>query len=238
MGSGGLRGLQILRSGASRVRGGFDSHAFPPSWALIALLTLGLPLTVQAQTDSLATPGNIPARPDTILADSAAVVTPAPAVVREIGTPVQPMRTTPLAQRPRFDQPRWVMLRSLVLPGWGQAHNRAWIKASGVAIGELALIKAAVNDERALKDLDRAVAAAQQANDEAAFHLAVAAYNDRLAATTSRRWFLGALVAYSLLDAYVDAHFTTFDVEFGEDPALPGGRSTGKRARLGLRWWF
>src|SRR5580765_8035129 len=33
MGSGGLRGLQIPRSGAIRVRGGFDSHAFPPSLA-------------------------------------------------------------------------------------------------------------------------------------------------------------------------------------------------------------
>src|SRR5437016_375468 len=31
MRSGGLRGLQILVSGASGVRGGFDSHAFPPS---------------------------------------------------------------------------------------------------------------------------------------------------------------------------------------------------------------
>src|SRR5258705_8715187 len=30
MGSGGLRGLQILRSDAYSARGGFDSHAFPP----------------------------------------------------------------------------------------------------------------------------------------------------------------------------------------------------------------
>src|SRR5437667_11960345 len=30
LGSGGPRGLQILRSGVESVRGGFDSHAFPP----------------------------------------------------------------------------------------------------------------------------------------------------------------------------------------------------------------
>src|SRR6267378_4235840 len=43
LGSGGPRGLQILRSGVKSVRGGFDSHAFPPIvWGLGLVLALAL----------------------------------------------------------------------------------------------------------------------------------------------------------------------------------------------------
>src|SRR5215831_7036706 len=54
MGSGGLRGLQILRSGAIRVRGGFDSHAFPPTLpgrgiaAIPSLVALAISLSAAA----------------------------------------------------------------------------------------------------------------------------------------------------------------------------------------------
>jgi hypothetical protein len=32
-----------------------------------------------------------------------------------------------------LDEPRYVMLRSLLVPGWGQLHNHAWFKAALVA---------------------------------------------------------------------------------------------------------
>src|SRR5438552_762950 len=64
MGSGGPRGLQILRSGASCVRGGFDSHAFPP-WRRVATALLlaalsGLPARPAAAAAALAHPGAAP----------------------------------------------------------------------------------------------------------------------------------------------------------------------------------
>ena len=54
------------------------------------------------------------------------------------------------------------------------------------------------------------------------------------------------MIAYALVDAYVDAHFRGFDVEFRNDPALPAGTSPnapaggggGPGVRLALRWDF
>ena len=229
MGSGGLRGLQILRSGASRVRGGFDSHAFPPLLAVVASVLLAA--GADAQVDTLAAP---PGAPDS---GQAAPAQPPGPTVTEIGSPRR-VRTIPVAELPRFEQPRWVMMRSLIVPGWGQAHNGSWFKAAGVAGGELALIKVAIDDEKDLRALDQAVSDAQEADDEAAYNQAVAAYNDKLAAATSRRWFLGALIGFSLMDAYFGAYFTHFEAEFGPDNPPPGGTSGGPKGRVSMRWTF
>src|SRR6185436_8766217 len=113
--------------------------------------------------------------------------------------------------------PRWVMLRSLVIPGWGQATNGAWLKAAGIAAGEVTLIARVVNDQQALSDLEADIQAAREAGDLEQETVAVAAYNDRLDASIRRQWFLGALIAYSLADAYVDAHFRHFKIEFERD---------------------
>jgi hypothetical protein len=149
-----------------------------------------------------------------------------------------------------FDAPRWVMARSLVVPGWGQLHNGSWIKAIGVATGEGVLISRMVNDNQALDDLNRSIEEARAAGDEVAEVAAVGAYNSRLDELVRRQWLFAALLTYSLLDAYIDAHFRNFDIEFGRDPALPGGvppppgkgKEKGKAAsgeyRLALRWSF
>jgi hypothetical protein len=39
------------------------------------------------------------------------------------------------------------------------------------------------------------------------------------------------------MDAYVDAHFVDFDVQFKEDPALRG-HHPDSRVELGVRWRF
>src|SRR4029453_13732687 len=95
----------------------------------------------------------------------------------------------------RFDAPRWVMLRSAVIPGWGQLHNRSWIKAIGIAAGGVAFGVGIGHDERELDRLSRLADAAQAANDETAFDAAINAYNARLTEATNRRWFLGGLLA-------------------------------------------
>src|SRR5437867_9107479 len=55
MGSGGLRGLQILRSGACSARGGFDSHAFPPvTLGVVAVMAVAVALSGMASHASAA----------------------------------------------------------------------------------------------------------------------------------------------------------------------------------------
>ena len=57
IGPGGPRGLQILTSGATTVRGGFDSHTFPPNrltvggglFAAFLLLALSIPFSASAE---------------------------------------------------------------------------------------------------------------------------------------------------------------------------------------------
>src|SRR6185295_3744401 len=90
------------------------------------------------------------------------------------------------------------------------------------------------------------IAAAQAALAEAniayndastSYNNSVAAYNLLLDDATTRRWIFGAILAYSLLDAYIDAHFKNFDVDFKVDPALPPGSKTpGMRLQMGWRF--
>jgi hypothetical protein len=150
-----------------------------------------------------------------------------------------------------FDAPKWVMTRSLLVPGWGQLHNGSWVKAILIATGEGLLITRMVQDNRALDDINQDIAAARAAGDDVAEVAAVTAYNSRLDQLVRRQWLFAALLTYSLLDSYIDAHFKNFEVEFEHDPALPGGRppEDGKsgggggswlagETRLALRWSF
>jgi hypothetical protein len=141
-------------------------------------------------------------------------------------------------QKPKpFSEPRYVMMRSALLPGWGQLYNGAWLKAIGVAAGEISFIVGIYNDEQELDRLSKEADAAFDAGDAEAYSDATNAYNDRLSQSTRRRWLLGGLLAYALADAYVDAHFANFNVEF--DP--PRSRSGGKKsfgARLRVGWTF
>jgi hypothetical protein len=206
MGSGGPRGLQILLSGGSPVRGGFDSHPFPPAtWLLCAALALGLGLGTGAQAEPLpATPPPAVAPPDST----------------HLGQPrVQAADTLAQgkeAKKPFFSSPTGIMFRSLVVPGWGQATNHAWVKAVIVAGGETALIASIVQDTHQLKSLD--------ATDPQYGVI----YDHR----QRNSWWLGGLVFLSMVDAYVDAHLKGFDVQLGPEPKDDEFRVG---ARIGLR---
>ena len=212
---------------------------------------------------------------DTI--SSRPIAAPAPRESIAVARPLRARRTLP--EPGRFDQPRWVMLRSLLIPGWGQAHNGAWIKAVPIAAIDGTLRVRFFRDERRLGDLngqasgrqavlesaDRTLAAAQaelaaaqasgdtarivaaeaalvqanlsRAGASDAYNSAVMAYNALLETSVNRRWLLGGVVLYALIDAYVDAHFKRFDINLQFDPALPGGPPT-PGARLQIRWAF
>jgi hypothetical protein len=138
----------------------------------------------------------------------------------------------------RLDEPRWVMMRSLLLPGWGQLHNRAWFKALAIGGTECWILAGMLEDDRQLRRLRSESDRAAAGGDNEAYNAAVDAYNDRLEGLVTREWWLGGLLLYSMLDAYVDAHFRDFKVEFGYDRVLRDGSAPGGRARLSVGWGF
>ena len=141
-------------------------------------------------------------------------------------------------RRGRFETPRWVMLRSLAVPGWGQLHNGSWLKAAVLGGGEIWLLAGMVEDDRRIRQLRTEAELALAGGDDERYNTAVDAYNSRLERFVSRQWLLGGLLVYALMDAYVDAHFRDFKVEFEYDPALKGGKPPAGRTRLSLRWAF
>lgn len=148
------------------------------------------------------------------------------------------------------EQPRFVMARSLLVPGWGQYHNRQWLKSALVAGAEGLLGAQVVSDQRALRRFEDQLAALQSAGDAVGYARTVNEYNARLDTAVGNQWLLAGVIALSMIDAYVDANFRGFDIEFKNDPALPGGVPpddvplTGRRegasgtTRLALRWTF
>ena len=224
MGSGGPRGLQIPRSGASRVRGRFDSYAFPPLLALLCALGGWLPAPPPARAQ--ADPPPAVTEPGAVAADS----------LRAPADTVRAARVVPPARW--GDQPRFVMARSLLVPGWGQLHNGSPLKALGFAAGAGWLIATLVQDNRDVNRLFEQVNAAADAGDEEAFARYRTEYNARLDDLSTHSWTLGAVVIVGMLDAYVDANFRGFDVEFRHDPALPEGPGSVPEVRLLHRWNF
>jgi hypothetical protein len=122
-----------------------------------------------------------------------------------------------------FARPRWVMLRSLVFPGWGQAYNRSWWKAIGIGGTEVFLLGKIVDDrlklDRIQKDID--FARDQDPQDAVLIQQHIDRYNALSDKFVGHQWWLGGLLAYSMLDAYIDAHFRNFRVDLDDDPALP-----------------
>jgi len=244
MGSGGPRGLQILRSGANTVRGGFDSHAFPPN-ILVALLLLGWLLAGVATAEG----GEVrrfAASPGLLLQDEQQPGAPAESVDGG-GEPIerrpQPeqviVKLSP--KKPRyFDAPGWVMLRSAIVPGWGQFHNGAWIKGLAIVGLEAWVGLKLLDDQRELDDLSALADEARRNGDTVLEDAAIEQYNAKLDTFIGRQWLMGGLIGYALLDAYIDAHFRDFDVGFRGDPALPEGKpDAGKGGgKLFLRWRF
>jgi hypothetical protein len=185
-----------------------------------------------------------------------------------------------LARPGLFDAPRWVMLRSLLLPGWGQFTNHAWIKGVMLGGADAYLRVRAVSDEHRIRQMQPGVDLAQsqfslattlvneaqdaldaakqsgdpnliqaaqdslnaaisiQAAASARYNALVGPYNSLLNGQISRLWLLGGVLVYAMVDAYVDAHFRHFKVEFEHDPALPGGKPASGKSRLFLRWIF
>jgi hypothetical protein len=188
-------------------------------------------------------------------ADSVRTRVPADTVARPSDIQIVNSASASAAKRAHADsirargwsaEPRFVMMRSLLVPGWGQAYNHAWYKAGAVAAGEVWLGVLIAQDQKALDDLTQQI---DQLRADSLFEQAnvkVNEYNDQLDQRIAKTWLFAAILTYAMVDAYVDAHFRGFELEFKHDPALPAGPPPagttggggGGGYRMGLRWHF
>ena len=138
-------------------------------------------------------------------------------------------------RRPWHEQPSWIMARSAVVPGWGQFKNGRPLKAGVAIVAEGAAAYAMID---AWKDVDAASQREDEAlasGDAAGAASARADYESAYTRRSNAGWILGAIVALSMLDAYVDAHMIQFDADFGPDPALPDDASSANSGSPGAR---
>ncbi|MBU1947367.1 MAG: hypothetical protein KJ927_01495 [Candidatus Eisenbacteria bacterium] len=124
--------------------------------------------------------------------------------------------------------PFWVMVRSMLVPGWGQLTNRKYIKTIVVAGAEGYMLYRLYDHEMKRRDAEDMMVSRP---DEAAFWEAEA---DR---QRERRndftWWSAFAIALSMGDAFVDANLRYFDVEFDAQDA--GEDEPIMKFQMGLR---
>jgi len=104
-----------------------------------------------------------------------------------------------------FPSPLSVMLRSAIVPGWGQIANHKLIKAIVVVGGEGLLVSKALDEYH--KEQDAANLGDALSKDR---H-----YNLKV----NYVWWAIAVHLLQMADAYVDAHLASFEADFGPEEA-------------------
>jgi hypothetical protein len=114
----------------------------------------------------------------------------------------------------------WVTVRSGLLPGWGQLANRKPLKAAllgGVYATWAALALTAEGDRRDAADQ------LERTQDEAERERLTGEVNAAVDRRNFRMWMMGATMIFSMLDAYVDAHFFGYEESWTRLDALSTG---------------
>jgi len=119
--------------------------------------------------------------------------------------------------------PGGALLRSAILPGWGQIYTGHKVKGVAMIIADATIIGLAIDADTRVKDL--AVPGGDQ--------LALEEWRNK---RENRILLAVGLILYSMADAFVDAHFYDFESEdsrFGvEVEPPPGGLAPGIRISL------
>jgi hypothetical protein len=120
--------------------------------------------------------------------------------------------STSVGRAKGFDAPFWVMMRSMAVPGWGQATNGKWIKAVVFAGAEGALLTGLAREDHLREEASRN---ARNRPEEAFF------WNSEARRHRENKrdylWWTAFTVLLSVGDAYVDAHLRGFQAEFREE---------------------
>lgn len=99
--------------------------------------------------------------------------------------------------------PRAALLRSALLPGWGQLYNDKPYKAVFFATVSAGLLGTVVGEQIALSDAQTPLES-----------------ENRAARRNTRILFLALSFTFAALDAYIDAHLANFSTEMHADGAL------------------
>ena len=150
-----------------------------------------------------------------LLALSAPAASAASAVAGAAGAPNAKRGAPPDSAR-HFPSPLSVMLRSAIVPGWGQVVNHKLIKAVLVVGGEGLLISKALDEYHKEQD---AADLASRAADPDAYQAALVSKDRHYNLKINYVWWGLAAHLLQMADAYVDAHLASFDADFGPEDA-------------------
>lgn len=142
-----------------------------------------------------------------------------------------------LASQPKT-APWKVMARSAVVPGWGQLYNHQPLKAALVVGTEGTLVALALRELKLQNDANQRAVNAQAAGDADAETLALLEAETHRNRKISWIWWTLAAHLLSMADAYVDAHLSTFDSDFGREESLLPARGDRPVVALAYRVRF
>ena len=104
--------------------------------------------------------------------------------------------------------PTGALVRSALVPGWGQFYNKKYIKAGVFALGESYLIYSIATN---WKKADDHKSNFQGSADPLYRALEFAEYEKYRDRRNLNLWIMAAALFYSMFDAYVDAHLADFN---------------------------
>ena len=116
-----------------------------------------------------------------------------------------------------FPSPFSVMLRSAVVPGWGQVTNHKWIKAVVVVAGEGLLVTKALDEYHKEVDATDLASRLDPIADEPAYVAALESKDRHYNLKINYIWWTIAAHLLQMADAYVDAHLASFEADFGPE---------------------
>ena len=190
------------------------------SLAIAASLTVGSAL---AQTSSV--PDDDDPKPNAAPPDTAGAIAPVPVTPPPESQPAPPDTTK------RRASPFKVMLRSTVLPGWGQMYNGKPLKAAVIVAGEGFLVYKALDElSKENEAIDRLNALlAQDPNNDAAIEDAQDDKEKHYNLKINYIWWAAVVHLLQMADAYVDAHLRDFNADLGPlpGPGLAHASSSG-----------
>lgn len=154
--------------------------------AFILLFLLALPLPAQQDEE--------PAQP--------AEIEPITAPDTTADTLADTLQTTEEPQAPSKSVPA-AMLLSTFIPGGGQVYNQSYAKAGLIAGAEATLAFFTVREHLLMKDIEQSWTEVPDSARDAVMN----SHRDR---RNVFAFFTGAVIAFSVADAYVDAHMFGF----------------------------
>jgi hypothetical protein len=106
------------------------------------------------------------------------------------------VKLEPRKGEPRTKSPTGAMIRSAIVPGWGQFYTEHYIKSGLIFCIESGLIISALAQEKKARD---------------AYAVDYDEYLDRLDRRNGYLWWTAGVIVFSMIDAYVDGHLFGFD---------------------------